>query len=313
MNGYPNSVKDNLTSLINEISESPSLFVKNPGKDFTRNRKLPLATVFKLLISMGGNSIYKELLESQGYNESTATSSAFIQQRDKILPCAFEFLLHEFNKTHTDLKKYRDYRLIAADGSILHIPSNPDDTDSYCQTKHDSSGYNLLHMTAMYDLLNKIYTDTCVQPINGHNEYKAFRDMIKRAHFDGRAIIIADRNYESYNNFANIERKGWNYVIRTKDLSSKSGILEGLHLKLQGEFDVVIKRILTRKQTKKVKAEPELYKLISSKSPFDFLDLHTNIYYPISFRIVRFKIENDSFQTVITNLCQSDFPAHEIK
>jgi hypothetical protein len=35
--------------------------VKNPEKDFTRKRKLPFEEVMNLLISMGGNSLYKEL------------------------------------------------------------------------------------------------------------------------------------------------------------------------------------------------------------------------------------------------------------
>jgi hypothetical protein len=103
------------------MSASPELFVKTPGKDFTRNRKLPFDTVVQLLISMGGNSVYKELLESQGYDVNTATTSAFIQQRDKILPCTFDFLLHEFTASHTDIKTYRGYRLLANDGSDLHI------------------------------------------------------------------------------------------------------------------------------------------------------------------------------------------------
>jgi hypothetical protein len=63
------------------MSASPELFVRNPGKDFTRNRKLPFETMMHLLISMGGNSIYKELLEAQGYDVNTATTSAFGQKR----------------------------------------------------------------------------------------------------------------------------------------------------------------------------------------------------------------------------------------
>ena len=66
---------------------------------------------------MGGNSIYKELLEAQGYDVNTATSSAFVQQRDKILPCAFEFLLHEFtrikarNKWGKGMREKREFPL----------------------------------------------------------------------------------------------------------------------------------------------------------------------------------------------------------
>ena len=64
MNSYPITVKETLSSLISEIAENPMLYVKNPGKDFTRKRKLPLEEVMHLLISMGGNSISKELLDT---------------------------------------------------------------------------------------------------------------------------------------------------------------------------------------------------------------------------------------------------------
>ena len=164
MNEYPNRLKEKLSSLIQELSASPALFVKNPDKDFTRKRKLPFETVIQLLISMGGNSVYKELLESQGYDVNTATSAAFVQQRDKILPIALEFLLHEFTQSYSDIKTYRGYRLLTAVGSDLHIATNPADADTFYQNHPSEKGYNLLHLNAMYDLCNRFYIDSLVQP-----------------------------------------------------------------------------------------------------------------------------------------------------
>lgn len=314
MNEYPNAIKETLSSLIGEMSASPALFVKNPSTDFTRNRKLPFDTVVRLLISMGGNSIYKELLETQGYDVNTATTSAFIQQRDKILPCAFEFLLHEFTESCTHIKKYRGYRLLANDGSELHIPTNPYDPDTYYQSNPDGKGYNLLHLNAMYDLCNRLYVDSLIQPSRQENECKALIDMVKRSHINDKVILIADRAYESYNNFAHIDKKGWNYLIRVKDVDRKrNGILSGMRLPTSGEFDICIQRTLTRKQTKDVKARPDIYRYIPNKVAFDFLDIHTNNFYPISFRVVRFKITDDSYETIITNLDQSDFSPQELK
>lgn len=312
MNEYPNIIKERLSALIRELSASPELFVKNPGKDFTRDRKLPFETVVNLLISMGGNSIYKELLESQGYDMNTATTSAFVQQRDKILPCAFEFLLHEFTESYVDLKKYRGFRLLATDGSELHIATNPFDSDTFYQKKPDKKGYNLLHLNAMYDLCNRLYVDALIQPKRCMGESEALTDMVQRSHIKDSVIVIADRAYESYNNFAHIEKKGWNYLIRVKD-STNGGILSGLRLPTTDEFDVTIQRILTRKQTNEVKAHPEIYKRLAGGSPFDFLDSYTNMFYPMLLRIVRFKISCDSYETVITNLSPSDFPPQELK
>ncbi|WP_367618575.1 transposase [Paenibacillus andongensis] len=53
--------------------------------------------------------------------------------------------------------------------------------------------------------------------------------MVDRSPIKGKTIVTADRGYESYNNFAHMERKGWNYIIRVKDLDS-DGILSGLLL-----------------------------------------------------------------------------------
>jgi len=311
MNDYPNTVKRTLSSLISELSASSALFVKNPGKDFTRNRKLPFEPVVHLLISMGGNSIYKELLESQGYDVNTATTSAFVQQRDKILPCAFEYLLHEFTRSYTDIKKYRGYRLLAADGSTLHISTNPNDLDTFFQNRPNEKGFNLLHLNAMYDLCNRLFVDAVIQPRRCQNEGKALVDMVQRSCINDKVIVIADRNYESYNNFAHVEKKGWNYLIRVKDLGS-SGILSGLSLPPEEEFDICVRRFLTRKQAKKVKDHPETYRFLPSVTSFDFLDEH-NKFYPMSFRVVRFKIANASYETIITNLDSSEFPPQEIK
>jgi hypothetical protein len=92
-----------------------------------------------------------------------------------------------------------------------------------------------------------------------------------------------------------------------------SGILSGLPLPSDEEFDVYIQRTLTRKQTKEVKAHPEIYRFIPYNSIFDFLDSHTNKFYPMSFRVVRFVLPNGSYETVVTNLDASDFPPDEIK
>jgi len=312
MNTVPNILKERLSSMINELSESPEVFVRNPGKDFTRNRKLPFETVVQMLIDMGGNSIYRELLEKQGYDENTATASAFVQQRDKILPDALEYLFHEFTKSHTDITTYRGYRLLAVDGSDLQFAANPNDSETTIQNKPDAKGYNLLHLNAMYDLCNRIYVDAMIQPYRKMNEHKALADMVKRSQIKGNVIIIGDRNYECYNDFAHIERKGWKYLIRVKDLGS-NGILSGLKLPSGGEFDLCVRRILTKKHTKEVRTYPEIYRFLSSKTTFDFLDSDTNTFYPISFRVVRIKIFEDSYETLITNLNPFEFSAEELK
>ena len=311
MNDCANSIKQTLSSIIADMSNAPEPFVKKPGIDCSRCRKLPFETVFHIFLSMGGNSIYKELLESQGYSPDTATTPAFIQQRDKILPSAFEFLFHKFTNSFHDVNTYRGYRLLAFDGTDVRITRDPDNPDTYFQNQNEN-GFNLLHLNAMYDLCNKLYVDALVQPRKIINENKDLVDMVNRSDIEGNVIVIADRGLESYNNFAHIQEKGWNYLIRVKDINS-SGILSALHLPIEEEFDIPIQRILTRKRTKEIIAHPDIYRRLSNDAIFDFLDLNTNESYPISFRVVRFKITDNSYETVITNLNPLDFPPDELR
>lgn len=138
---------------------------------------------------------------------------------------------------------------MAVDGSDLHIATNPDDKGTYFQNHPCDKGFNLMHLNAMYDLCNRFYVDALIQPGRHTHEKKALVDMVDRSAIKGNVIVIADRSYEYYNSFAHIENKGWKYVIRAKDLAS-NGILSGLSLPFDSEFDLMIQRILTRRQTK---------------------------------------------------------------
>ena len=78
---------------------------------FTRNRKLPFPDVIMIILSMAGCPIREELLDYFDYDINTATSSAFVQAGAKVLPEAFEQLLHLFNNAYPCTETYKGYRL----------------------------------------------------------------------------------------------------------------------------------------------------------------------------------------------------------
>ena len=94
-------------------------------------------------------------------------------------------------------------------------------------------------------------------------------EMIKKLTANQKTIIMADRGYETYNIFANIQERGLFYLIRIKDTSKKGNISGSLSLQVSCEFDEEIELIMTRKQ-KSYKTKG--YKYLSNSSPFDFLD-----------------------------------------
>lgn len=77
-------------------------------------------------------------------------------------------------------------------------------------------------------------------------------------------------------------------------------------------FDKKISLKLTRKQTKQIKAD-RTYKLLPSNVNFDYLELKSPDIYLISFRIVRFKISENNYETIITNLDEEMFGMDMIK
>jgi hypothetical protein len=311
----PQTLKEKLLLLISEMQQHSELFVKQPGKDFSRNRKLSFSQTMQFLLSMNGNTLHKEWLDFWNYPSDCISLSAFFQQRQKILPEAMEFLFHSFNETFFDSKKYHGYRLLACDGSDLPITYNPKDENTY--RRHNSvekhqKGYNQLHLNALYDLQNRIYLDAIIQPGRHPNEMQALIDMMQRSKLGDPVLLIADRGYESYNLLAHAQEKGWKYLIRVKDIGSR-GILTHLPLPEKAEFDCTLSLTLTKKQTNEIKAQPSKYRCLTNKSSCDFLDPVNNPFYTLYFRVLRFAITKNTYECIITNLEQKEFSSEEIK
>ncbi|WP_338025465.1 transposase, partial [Clostridium yunnanense] len=157
----------------------------------------------------------------------------------------------------------------------MHIPTNKNDLDSLYEFKDSRKPYNLLHLNALYDLNQHTYEDAIVLKSKLSNECRALTDMVDRSTIKTPALILADRGYESYNNMAHIQEKGWKFLIRIKDFHDHaSGILHGLELPSVNEFDVDIDLNLTRKQTNEVKEllkDKNYYRRIGKNTIFDYL------------------------------------------
>lgn len=87
------------------------------------------------------------------------------------------------------------------------------------------------------------------------------------------------------------------------------------------EFDTFIDLSLTTKQTNEIKnlcKTKNEYRFIKASAKFDFLSRANSKsqsakFYKLPFRVVRFKISDNTYETVITNLDSAYFPASELK
>lgn len=131
----PAEVKEILSHIISSLSDD---FLQNPSKDFSRNRKLSFESIIKLIIGMGGNSLCKEIFDWFNYSEDTASVSAFVQHRNKILSKAMEYIFREMNKQCDEQISFKGYRLLAVDGSDIRIPKNKNDINSYIKNDENT-------------------------------------------------------------------------------------------------------------------------------------------------------------------------------
>ena len=290
----PDNLREILNGLVNDLSANRTNYVKKPH-DHSRKRKLSFADIINIILQMSGGSINHELLNFFNCAENTPTSASFVQQRSKILPEAFESLFHSFIEITNQGITYKGFRLFAVDGSDLHIPTNKDDPDSYFPRINDQRPYNLLHLNALFDICQGTYIDSVVQKSRVSNENQALIEMIDRHQTSDPVIVIADRGYESYNALAHIQEKGWKFLFRIKDASSKGGIAEGLDLPDENEFDFFIDLHLTAGRTKEhwqLYKNKNSYKRISHPEKFDYFvapDGTRDIYklYHLPFRIIK--------------------------
>ena len=170
------------------------------------------------------------------------------------------------------------------------------------------------------DLQRHTYTDVTLIGQRKVNERDALCSMIDRSPMK-KVLLIADRGYEGYNLMAHLQEKQWCFLIRIQDIAHSRGIATGLDLPDKDEFDVSINLSLTRKSTNAVKQlckERNKYRFLPQNVSFDYLPKNKFkkdplVFYELQFRIVRFKINDDAYETIVTNLDPLSFKPYDLK
>lgn len=306
----PDFIIKKLDSCIDFIKQNIRCYCNDPIKDFTRNRKWTFDTICKFLIQMEIKGLKSEICNYFDSNDTLTTDSALFQQRMKLLPEALESILLYFTRSFKHCKTIKGYYLLASDGSDINISYDPDDKDSFCQTA-DYKPYNQYHLNALYDCLNHIYWDVNIDTATKKREQDALKELIMRHCHPFNSIITCDRGYEGYDLIACCNKENQKFVIRVKEKDKATGILKNISLP-EGEADINVRKIMTRKQTKEIKNNKELYTVIVNTSKFTYLDI-TEDFYELNFRVVGFQLENGKMEYLITNLGQNEFSIKELK
>ncbi len=314
-------IRVTLNNSINEVTQDISKYCSNPGKDFTRSRKLDIKTLVKFIMSMQGNSLNKEIYNQFQDLESRMTASALVQQRDKLDPEIFHDILKNFNQTLINPKTYKGLRLYAIDGSDFCTPTNKESKwyipNHYIRKDGmEAKGTCLLHGNFLFDILNKQYIDV--------NETRDERDgalqMINNIPNSDNALVIMDRGYTGFNMIENCNRYGGYYIIRSL---LKNTIKEIIELP-EGPCD---KDVSVKVSTKSIQF-CELYGYrkmnVRKNKKADYSENTVNTRWDfeekctVKFRVCKFQIndpesEKPTWEVLITNLPRDKFDLKEMK
>ena len=291
-------------------------FLADPDKDFTRRRKLPPETLISFLVSQGASSTGNELDGFFDFHCNAPSPSAINQQRDKLKPQVLEEVFHQLLLSLLKLDPPSPYRFLAADGSSFSFFSTPKlaPDEYFVSGGHSAKGFYSVHLNALYDLNSHTYMDAVIQPVHFKDESKAFCTMVDRLEtLEGTSdIFIADRGYCSYNNMAHVLEKNQFFLFRSKDVNVR-GIAGHLPLPKQGSFDLCLDIVIKRSHSRKIKASGDYVTFVGAASAFDFLPYGSLDTYTLPVRVVRFPLDDGSYECIMTNLPADEFTAQDIK
>lgn len=315
------TIKDLFQSAVQNVTANIRDYSFHPEKDFSRTRKFPPDKLIRFLVAEGSSTTRVELLDFFGLDSDIPTSSAFRQQRAKLKPEALKAVLDRFNSSLISHSQpghcaVPGYRCLAADGSTASFYSTTRfSPDSYLVSEgHSMKGFYSVHVNALFDIDRHLYMDALLQPVHGKDEFRAFCTMVDRIPLIPgiRDIHIGDRGYCSYNNMAHVIEKGQYFLFRSKDVLSK-GILKNMRLPTEGTFDETVTIAISRRQSKKIQIPSDCHlRFVGRDISFDYVDYGSDDIYTMTFRAVRIPLPSGSYECLVTNLPQEEFPPRRL-
>lgn len=313
MNQFPSIVKEKFNSILSEMSDRHWMFVNDPGHDFTRQHtgKLSFEDTLRFIIGMGKGTTSDEIIDYFDMDPDRIPSvSAFTQRRKQLNLYAFRYLFEEFTYSFPNIThSFKDHCILAADGSHVVYCTNKEIIEDYNKPRMiDHRGHNHMHLNGFVDVINKTFLDFIIQPGQKPDEREAFHLMLD--HFEpedpSKYIITLDRGYESYDAVFHCELKRFKYVFRIKEPASHS-ILSTFSAQLpddKEEFDVRVKRFFTDKKTKVIKEQDQVYHYMNPNMniPHFYQLLNGGHIYYLTFRVVKIKTSENTYEYLITNL-----------
>lgn len=175
----------------------------------------------------------------------------------------------------TDFKKYRGYRLLAIDGTVIELHNNEELRNTYGYIKNQNAIVARARATALYDIKNDMIVASKIDKYKS-SERAVAEELINNMCNLGKYndLILFDRGYPSRELITFIEFKDIKYLMR---VSSKF-LLEVINTKY---LDEIIK----------VKYKGKVIKI----------------------RVIKLTLDSGEIETLITNIYYDNFTVDDFK
>jgi Transposase DDE domain len=201
---------------------------KASSKDFSRDRVLTFPVMFMQILRKTVKSLQVSLNElfMSSYINSTVSASAYTQARKKFKHTAFIELNDDIVNIFYDddnIKKWRGYRCIGADGSKIILPEGSDIKVEYgsiaIRNQSMSSQFSQAMFECYYDVLNHMAIK-CKLAHGASYEVNLAIEMLDST--TEQDLLIYDRGYASYEFLATLTQQHKNYLVRCPISSFKA-------------------------------------------------------------------------------------------
>lgn len=193
---------------------------RRSATDFTRQRALPLKLLVPLLLNLRKGTNREELDQFfEAVNDTavplnTVSEAAFCRARQKLKPEALillnDALLDEASK-QLPQKHWRDFRLLAVDGSTARLPNTPAILEHF--GKPSDSHVPMARLSRLYDVLNDRVIQADVEPYRtGERELAGYYLANAQAH----DLFLYDRGYPAFWLFAFHHTQQRHYCARVR-------------------------------------------------------------------------------------------------
>lgn len=211
-------------------------------------------------------------------SDITVTKQAFSQARRKISPEAFIYLMDGVNKwfyNETPFNKYRGYRLLTIDGTVIQVHNSEKLRDTYGYIENQNAKVARAQASALYDVENDMIIASKITQYKTGERAIAEEMITKLCELGTRNdLLLFDRGYPSRDFIQFIERKELKYLMRVS-----SGFLK------------VVVNAPDKDQVIEVTYKGALLKM----------------------RVLKFKLKSGQIEILITNIFDEDFSVEDFK